>query len=169
MKDILFLERQRFKQWWIWLILLFLNGLLIFGVIKQVIIGQQFGDEPTSDSALMILTAILLIISFLLLNFQLTTIITEEGVFVRFFPFHFRYREFYWDNLLKVFVRTYKPISEYGGWGLRYGILGEGKAYNISGNKGIQLVLKNGPKILIGTNRPDEVSEVLNSLGCRKE
>jgi hypothetical protein len=47
--DILFAERQKFKQWWLWVILLGVNGLLLFGVFKQVINGQQFGDKPMSN------------------------------------------------------------------------------------------------------------------------
>ena len=47
-KEVLFTERQRFKQWWLWLILLGVNGLFLFGVFKQVIGGQQFGDKPMS-------------------------------------------------------------------------------------------------------------------------
>jgi hypothetical protein len=53
---ILFAERQRFKQIWLWLILLGVNGLFIFGLIKQVIFGYQFGDKPMSNVALIIVT-----------------------------------------------------------------------------------------------------------------
>jgi len=39
------------------------------------------------------------------------------------------------------------------------------EAYNVSGNKGIQLVFTNGRKLLIGTKRPEEVKEILEKLG----
>lgn len=55
-KAILYSERQRFKQWWLWLILLGVNGLFLFGVFKQVIGGQPFGDKPMSDAGLLIAT-----------------------------------------------------------------------------------------------------------------
>jgi len=35
-EESLFTERQRFKQWWLWLILLGTNGLFLFGVFKLV-------------------------------------------------------------------------------------------------------------------------------------
>jgi len=41
------LPKGKFGQWWV--ILLGVNGLLIFGVFKQVISGQKFGDELISE------------------------------------------------------------------------------------------------------------------------
>ena len=65
----------------------------------------------------------------------------------------------------KCYVREYSPIAEYGGWGLRGGFFGKGSALNVSGNKGLQLELKNNKKILIGTNKPKELSETLSKIG----
>ena len=42
-------------------------------------------------------------------------------------------------DIEKYYARTYRPIMEYGGWGIRYGV--KGMAYNISGNRGLQLEL----------------------------
>lgn len=39
-KEILFRETQKFRQWWLWLILMGINGLFLFGVFMQVIGGQ---------------------------------------------------------------------------------------------------------------------------------
>jgi hypothetical protein len=46
---VLFSEKQKFRQWWIWIILLTLNGFFFFGIYVQVIGGKQFGDKPMSD------------------------------------------------------------------------------------------------------------------------
>ncbi|MHC4338483.1 MAG: hypothetical protein ACYSTG_11155 [Planctomycetota bacterium] len=63
------------------------------------------------------------------------------------------------------YARTYKPIREYGGWGIRYSFRkGIGRAYNMSGNKGVQLVFKNGKKLLIGSQKPDELAQAINSI-----
>jgi hypothetical protein len=43
--------------------------------------------------------------------------------------------------------------------------MGSGKAYNISGNKGLQLVFTDGTKMLIGTSEPDALKAVLEVLG----
>jgi len=160
---ILFSERQRFNQIWIWLILLGVNGLFIFVLTKQVILGHPFWDKPISNIALIILTILTLLLSFLFLNLRLETNIKANGIYVRFFPFHFTFKYYPWDKLNQSFIRKYNPIGEFGGWGLRG--LGKNRAINVSGDKGIQLVTKDGSKILIGTNKADEAAEVLKQLG----
>lgn len=52
--------------------------------------------------------------------------------------------------------RTYRPILEYGGWGIRYGW--RGMAYNAQGNRGVQLVLRDGRRVLIGSKRSEDLA-----------
>jgi hypothetical protein len=163
-KAILYSERQRFKQWWLWLILLGVNGLFLFGVFKQVIGGQQFGDKPMSNVGLLIVTGLTIALTILFVNFRLETTIKKDGIYVRFFPFHLQFKHYTWDKLTKSYVRQYAPISEYGGWGLRLGLGGKGTAYNVSGNKGLQLEFNNGKKILIGTQKEPELKTLLVEL-----
>lgn len=163
--DVLFTERQKFRQWWLWLVLLGVNGFFLFGVFRQVIGGHQFGSKPMSNAGLLIATILTALLTFLLINFRLDTIIKKDGVYVMFFPFHLRFKHYPWNNLTKSFVREYSAIGEYGGWGLRFGLFGKGKAFNISGNQGLQLEFTNGKKLLIGTNKPDQLTEALNKTG----
>lgn len=167
-KEILFTEKQRFKQPWVWLILLATNGLFLFGVFKQVICGQQFGDKPIGNMELLIITGLTLVLTALFLSFRLETAIKKDGIYVRFFPFHLKFKHYTWDNLTKSFVRKYSPMTEYGGWGLRLGLFGKGTAFNVSGNIGLQLEFTDNKKLLIGTNKPDELTETLNKIGQLK-
>jgi len=167
--EILFTERQRFKQWWLWLILLGINGLFLFGVFKQVVSGQQFGDKPMSNIGLLITAGLTILLTILFLNFRLDTLIKKDGIYVRFFPFHLKFKYYAWEKLTKSFVRQYAPIAEYGGWGLRYGFLGKGKAFNVSGDKGLQLEFIDNKKLLIGTSKPDELTEALKRIGQLKQ
>jgi hypothetical protein len=50
-------------------------------------------------------------------------------------------------------------MKEFGGWGIRYGF--KSKAYNVSGNKGLQIVLKNERQILFGSQRHKELEKVM--------
>jgi hypothetical protein len=88
---------------------------------------------------------------------RLITRITDEGIYVRFIPFHFKDQFYPWDSIESAQVRTYSPLKEYGGWGIKYGFNGQGKVYNVSGNEGLQLVFKSGEKLLIGTQKPAEI------------
>lgn len=167
--EILFTERQKFKQWWVWLILLGINGLFLFGLFKQIIDGEQFGDKPMSNVGLLIATGVTLLLTLLFLNLRLDTEIKNDGIYVRFFPFHLTFKHYNWDSLTKSFVRQYSPISEYGGWGLRLGLFGKGTAFNVSGDKGLQLEFSNHKKLLIGTNQPEELNETLSKIGQIKQ
>ena len=165
---ILFSEQQKFKQWWLWLILLVIDGTFILGIYKQVILKEQFGDKPMSDTGLFIGLGGVLLLTLLFWKFKLQTMIKNDGIYVRFFPIHIAYRKYTWDKLVKIYVRKYSPITEYGGWGLRYGLFGQGKALNVSGNVGLQLITVHNFKILIGTHKPEEIKEILNKIGQYK-
>jgi len=162
--EILFSERQQFRQWWIWLRLLGINGFFLFGVFQQVFGGRQFSDRPISNAGLLFSLGLSLLLTALFFNLRLETQIKKEGIYFRFFPFHLSFKEYPWDKISKLFVRQYNSIGEYGGWGLRLGLFGKGKAYNVSGNKGLQIVFTDNKKLLIGTKKPDELSDTLKKL-----
>lgn len=167
--DTLFSEKQRFKQWWIWLILIGMNLLFMIGIFKQVIGGETFGNKPMSNIGLIIGAVILMLITLLFLTFRLETEIKKEGIYVRFFPFHIKFRYFPFDSIKTCYIRQYKPISEYGGWGIRYSLSQNGKALNVSGNMGLQIEFVNNKKLLIGTQKPNELKEFLHKFGQLKE
>lgn len=161
--EILFTEKQRFNQWWLWLLLFTLNGVFCFGIYKQIIIGEQFGNNPMNNFGLCLTAMFVLLLTILVVNFRLDTHIKNDGIYVRFFPLHLKYRHYSWEQLSKAYMRTYNPISEFGGWGIRLGKAGN--AYNIYGNKGLQLEFISGKKLLIGTNKSEEVSAALVKIG----
>lgn len=61
-----------------------------------------------------------------------------------------------------------RPVHYFSmGWGIRFrpGII----LYNVSGNKAIELSIRNKPrKIWIGTDQPEEVSDYINSVLRKK-
>ncbi|PKL36759.1 hypothetical protein CVV38_02565 [Candidatus Peregrinibacteria bacterium HGW-Peregrinibacteria-1] len=166
-QEIVFSETQKFKQPWIWIILLGLNGLIIYSIIQQAVYGNPIGNNPMSTSGLFITLALMLLLTALFVAFKLETRVSKNGLSVRLFPIHLTPRKYTWDQFSKVYVRQYRPIIEFGGWGLRG--LSKNRALNVSGNKGLQLVFTNGKKLLIGTQREQELRSVLNDIGQIKE
>jgi hypothetical protein len=53
-------------------------------------------------------------------------------------------------------------LWEYGGWGIRYSW--NGIAYNTKGNMGLQIVMNTGKRILIGTQKPEELAAYLKKF-----
>ena len=167
--DILFYEIQPFWRNRITtIVFILINLIFAFGFIYQIILGFSFGNNPMSNVGLIIVMACLFLLSVSILFYKLQTVITSEGVYVRFRPFDVKTRFFAWEDIEKAYVRKYSPLREYGGWGIRGGWK-SGIAYNISGNIGLQLVFESGRKILIGTNKAEELAEVLKKINGKRE
>jgi len=153
-------EVQHFRQLLLWVLLLCIAGAAIYAIVEQLVLGKPFGDNPASDAVLIVIVVIFgfgFPLFFYLIN--LTTVVRGDGLYYRFFPMHLSFRKISFTNLKTYEVRTYSALREYGGWGIRWGL--KGKAYNVSGNRGVQLELSNGERILIGSRRPDELAEAL--------
>lgn len=150
-----FTEKQRFSQWWLWLLL---STIMVYTIYNFVEDRQYFS---TLELAISILIPILVIILFLVI--RLETKIDEQGIYVRFFPFQITFRYYPWRNIKKAYVRKYSPLTEYGGWGMRQGLFGKGKAYNVKGNQGLQIILNDEKKVLIGTQKQNELKLYLEN------
>ena len=148
-------EVQKFRQVWIWVVVLAIVGLEWYAVVRQLLLHRPFGDRPMSDFLTVIFWFIFGIgLPALLFFCQLTTEVRDDGIYIRFSPFHRTFRRIAFTEIKQCKVRTYKPIREYGGWGIR--VRCQGKAYNVSGDRGVQIELLNGNRLLIGSQRAEE-------------
>ena len=161
-QEIVFTERQKFDQWWLWLILAVINGIFLFGLIKQLIFGQQFGNNPLSNTGLALLSLGFLAFTFLFYRLGLYTKIDKHGIYFRFIPFHSAFRFHPWEKITRMQITTFNAFKDYGGWGIRGGR--NGIAYTVSGHTGIDIELINDKKILIGTRKPEEVKKIIKKL-----
>jgi hypothetical protein len=156
-----FIEEQRFTQLWL-IILIIFSSLVPIGVV----ISEYQKDKKSFSLEMVLLIGLVILLPLgIIFLFKLSTKIDEQGIYYQFFPFHFSLKKIGWNEISKAYVRTYDPIGEYGGWGLKGGILfsKKGKAINVSGDIGIQLELKNGKKLLIGTQKESEAKSVLET------
>jgi hypothetical protein len=143
-----FKETQRFTQWWLWLVLVGSWVVLMYSLATV---------QPQTTIAYFISFVVGMLLPILFWQMRLMTRITEEGIYVRFVPFHFNEQFYPWESIESAQVRTYSPLMEYGGWGIKYGFNGQGKVFNVAGDQGLQLVFKSGEKLLIGTQKPTEI------------
>jgi hypothetical protein len=120
-----------------------------------------------SDQGLLVFSVVMMLfllgVVILFASCRLDTRYSREGIEYRLFPFHLRLRLIRWGEIEKAWVREYRPVIEYRGWGLRYSFK-NGRAYNISGRWGVHLALKNGKKVLIGTKEPAKLEEIIRQL-----
>lgn len=155
-----FKEEQKFTQWWLWLILIGVALIPIYGIYEQLILGEQFGNNPLSDLGLIIFAVFVFGLIALIWFMQLKTRIDESEIQINFFPFV--QKSVKWNDIKSAKIVNYGFV---GGWGIRL-CTQYGTVYNMKGNKGLAIELKNGKKFLIGTQKENELSEIIKKA-CR--
>jgi len=74
-------------------------------------------------------------------SMKLVTEVHDDGIYVRFLPFHVMgYKAYLFADIAEAHARAFRPIIEYGGWGIKYG--NGGMSYSVSGKEGFKIVLK---------------------------
>lgn len=168
--ELLFSEVQYSRQWWLWAVILTTTlltaGIFAYALVQQVLFHRPFGNTPMSNTGLILMGAAVIFFDAVLLSLflaaKLVTEVRSDGLYIRYFPFHLRMHNIPLENLDKVEPITYSPLGDYGGWGIRFGK--NGRAYNPTGNRGVKLTYANGSHILIGSQRPHELAQAIESV-----
>jgi len=158
-------ESQYFRQPWLWLLLLGVNSVIIYGIIADIVFNKPIDSDPDSFVALILVLLFMGLFTLLFVFMRLDTEIQQDGIYYRFYPFHRKLRGVSKSTIKEAYVRKYNPILEFGGWGIRVGWVGKGMAYNVSGNMGLQIEYGSGKKLLIGTKKPKEIEQALKDHG----
>lgn len=152
-----FEEEQSFDARWLGLML----GIL--GIVAVIFTSIAVLEPEKAGSLLLsgILVAVVLGgVTWLMFTTRLTVRVDAENVHVHYFPF-FK-KDIPLADIARWEARTYRPIAEYGGWGIRWSWAGKGSAYNMKGNRGVQLEFTNGKRLLIGSQRAEEFAEAIS-------
>jgi hypothetical protein len=160
-----FEEIQKFRQWWLILLLLVIFvaevGVFGFGLYRQLVLHQPFGNHPMSDQGLIVITAVIVPFVTLLVGgiyfMYISVRVDADGLAIRFWPF--TRRRIAWSEIRGFRAVTYRPIAEYGGWGIRG--FAANRAYNVSGDRGVRLLLADGKKLLLGSQRAEELEAAI--------
>ena len=162
---VTFREEQRFTQRWLWIVLIIMTlvlvGVFAYGFIAQLVFNKPWGERPVSDNALIFIGGAIIIFSvgmlYIFYTLRLITEVRPEGLYIRFYPL--RSKILPYSAIRYCQARTYKPLSEFGGWGLKYGR--SGWAYTILGDQGVQLIMDNDKRILIGSQNADALEQAI--------
>ena len=155
----IFKEEQRFTQTWLIVLMIATN------IPVLILISKTYLDQKINLINFIIIISFILIASGSIFVFKLKTRIDDIGIHYQFFPFHFRMKTILWKNIKEVSTRKYDAVAEFGGWGLKGGRLWKkdnGIAINVKGDIGIQLILFDDKKILIGTQKQEAVDNILS-------
>ena len=145
-------------------ILMVVVPILEISALRAIMLDPQPSRNAKIALAVLITVvgiALPLAVALLVLIAKLQTQVRLDGVFVRLFPLRIAFTRFAPDEITLHQPCTYRPI-EHGGWGIRHGRMG--KAYNARGNRGVQIHLTQGRKLLIGSQRPDELDQAIAAM-----
>lgn len=131
--------------------------------IVGLIIYAFYTDKSDGYVGAAIASAVTLVVMIGLAVAKLTVSIDRDSIYYKFTPFVNSQKVIRKEEIDEIYVRKYKPIIEYGGYGYRFRFR-SGRAMNVSGNMGLQLILKNGKKLLIGTQRPELMETAVKKL-----
>jgi hypothetical protein len=158
---IYFEETQRFRQWWLWVLLVIAVAGVWVTFIAKFLVGRLNGDKPDFDGGMFAIWLLVGVGLPLLFWFcRLQTRVTEHVIWLRFTPFHLKPVQIPIRGIISAEAVTYSPLMDFGGWGIRWGL--KGKAYNVSGNHGVQLEYgADGKRLLIGSQNSPALAEAI--------
>lgn len=143
----------------------FNNKLFIYTVMAiepLILTGAILGFQD--NHVMLIITGLsggllLVILLLLALNTKLKTHLDKSGIQYKWIPFQKKLKTISWTSVEKAEVIRY----DYVGHGYRISRK-YGTVHNVAGKMGLQIILKSGEKLLIGTQKPEEMKNFLSTL-----
>lgn len=164
--EALFVEEQRFRQPWLWvlvgvvsLVLASTVGVEVASLLRDTPDGACPARPAWALPAIALPTLISAGLIWLFATARLRVAVYRDGLRFRFHPFHRREREIPIASIEEHEACRYSPIGDYGGWGIRG--FADDRAYNVRGDRGVRLTLRGGARVLFGSQRPDELAAAI--------
>jgi hypothetical protein len=150
--SLVFAERQwLLRHWWPLLLLPTLLVPLVLWLAPKHGTPPPWWVFPLAGLALGLVAGLVLEVR-----------LDAAGAHYRLLPLQWRWRHVAWPEVARAYLRRYDPLSEYGGWGIKG--TAQNRAYNIANDEGLQLELRDGRRVLLGTQRPAELARALATL-----
>jgi Family of unknown function (DUF6141) len=158
----LYREAQHFRMWMFWAPIAIVTAVVWWQFYEQIVRSNPQGTQPLPDWAAWALTIVFGIgFPLFALVARLVTEVYPSELRVGVFPF--KPAHIALADVREAEVRQYSAQREYGGWGVRTGR--SGKAYSAFGDQGVQLWLTGEARILIGSQRSQELLAALREAG----
>jgi hypothetical protein len=155
-----FREEQTFG-WWMYALLAL---MALIGVVFAFVVGHRgaglhgrpgWGEVPVSLAVGIVLPSVLVVG---VLRMTTEVIPSECRVWFGWVPTYRRAIAI--ETIQRVEVIQYRPLVDCGGWGVRMSRNGD-RVLNARGNRGVRLHLIDGTRLIIGSQRPEELAATL--------
>jgi hypothetical protein len=150
-----FEEKQRLNQLG-FQIIYWLGSLPAF-----VIVGKEVAQDEMYDGIWMLLAIFLVFaaVYFFVFYTAAQSRIDSIGIHYRYWPFVPKTRTITWKEIKKVEVKTYSALSDYGGWGYKFGR--RKRAIVLGGDYVIAITRQNDSVFAISTQKPEMARSAL--------
>ena len=155
----IFKEEQTYRGTWVMYLMLMLE-IPTLTLVSVVILTDESPDKQSGIIALIAVFSIMALVMGLIFNIKLETRIDEKGINYRYFPFT-KWRLIDKSQIRNATVETFSPLTDHGGWGIKGNKTT--KAFTVIGDKGLSIDLGEHKKILVGTQKPKELSEFIEN------
>lgn len=163
----LFEEKQRYTQWWLWLIIVsgaaIGIGIFVYGMFVQLVMKTPWGNDPMSNDTLITVSFItitaLCVMLMIFFSAVLEIVVDRSGVSYRYFPLIRSWRRIERESIQSYQQRKYFPT----GYGIQRDLTGD-KIINVKGNVGVEFVTFDGVRLTLGTQKPNEFVSALNQM-----
>jgi hypothetical protein len=149
-------EEQLFG-WWVYALM-----ALMVALASYFWVVRPGGDAKSYPFSIGIFVGLALPTVFTVGVLRMTTVVTPGRLDVTFGWLPTYHRSIVVGVIKVVEVVTYRPIADYGGWGIRSGRDGV-RVLNARGNRGVRLTMIDGSRLLIGSQHPEALASALES------
>ena len=157
MGDAVFREIQRIPGRWRRLGVA--SGLLGSAGVLWAMVADGGCCRTASRLSLPIALIALLGLAWLAAFARLEVAVTTTSVEVRWFPF--ATRSIARERIMRAEAVTYRPLRQFGGWGIRFGA-GGARAYSMSGDRAVALTLDDGTQVYLGSLEPEALAAAID-------
>ena len=158
MANRVFNETQSYRGTWLMYLILLIE---LPTLVLLFVLFFQAEDKSEMGNALIIVISTLYLVFLLIFNLKLELRIDDSGVYYRYFPFIRKWRKIEKEAIKTIKVIRYRPITDFGGWGLKGNQTT--KAYSIMGDQGLLIDSGEKKKIMIGTAKAKELEIYLEN------
>jgi len=139
-----------------------LMGLLVLAMLFVVFVTTVavVFSRPNDALLLAIAPAMIVLVAALISLSHLDVDVTDSGVSIAFRHL-WPTRRIAFADIVGLEVKRYRPLIDYGGWGVRLGPAGW--AYTTGGDVGVKMRLRKGLPVLIGTRHPSELEAAIRA------
>ncbi len=154
-QKILFLEKQYLRYTHI---MLFVIPMMVMGIFSLV----KFSDLMS----VLMFSPVTVIAPFIVFTGNITTKVQSDGVYYRFFPLHLSYRRIPPESIKNFYIKSFDSIKRLRWeWSRSHKHTFKPKGYTFQEwGKGMMIEVNNGSDILLGTKKPKEFLEALESI-----